>query len=82
MGSLWPLQELPGPGLHGKNVIAKKKYFFHIVTTYEKLVVNYFSLLYICLHLDEVCIFWDFGTPGFGVRPPNYKQNYQSSATA
>ena len=35
----------------------KCKYFFHIVTTYEKLVVNYFSLLYICLHLDEVCIF-------------------------
>ena len=29
----------------------------NFVTTYEKLVVNYFSLLYICLHLDEVCIF-------------------------
>ena len=39
-----------------KNVKAKK-YFFHIVTTYEKLVVNYFSLLYICFHLDVVCIF-------------------------
>ena len=35
----------------------RKNTFFHIVTTYEKLVVNYFSLLYICFHLDEVCIF-------------------------
>ena len=40
------------------------------MTTYEKLVINYFSFLYICLYLDEVCIFWDFGTLGFGVRPP------------
>ena len=59
----------PWARLHGQNVITKKK-LFHIVTTYEKLVVNYFLLLYICLHLDEVCIFWDFGTLGFGVRPP------------
>ena len=29
----------------------------NIVTTYVKLVVNYLSLLYICLHLDEVCMF-------------------------
>ena len=29
-----------------------------------------FSLFYICLHLDEVCIFCDFGTLGFGVGPP------------
>ena len=55
MGLLRPLQELPRLGLHGKNVVAKKT-LFHIVTTYEKLVVNYF--------------FWDFGTLGFGVRPP------------
>ena len=85
MGILWPLQELPGPGPYGQNAIAKK-YFFHIVTTYEKLVVNYFSLLYICLHLDEVCIFWDFGTLGFGASPPGLPKtitkNYQSSATA
>ena len=40
-----------------KKINSKKNTFFHIVTTYEKLVVNYFSLLYICLHLDEVCIF-------------------------
>ena len=33
-----------------------KKNFVHFVTTYENLVVNYFSL-YIILHLDEVCIF-------------------------
>ena len=48
---------------------SKKKTFFTLWLTYEKLVVNYFFLLYICLHLDEVCIFWDFGTLGFGVRP-------------
>ena len=29
MGSLWPLQELPGPGLHGKKLIAKKILFSH-----------------------------------------------------
>ena len=33
-----------------------QKKLLHIVTTYEKLVVNYFFLLYLCLHLDEVCI--------------------------
>ena len=47
MGLLCPLQELPGPGMHGTNVIPGSKFlfYFHIVTTYEKLVVNYFSLL-------------------------------------
>ena len=28
--------------------------FCHIVTTYDKLVVNYFSVLYICLNLESV----------------------------
>ena len=45
----------PWLGLHGQNVqVIAKKNFFHIVTTYEKLVVNdFFFLLYIhvCLHL-------------------------------
>ena len=49
MGLLCPLQELPGLGLHGQNVFIAKNNCLHIVTTYEKLVVNYYCLLYICL---------------------------------
>ena len=37
---------------------------------FENCFSNCFPLLYICLHCDEVCIFWHFdapGTPGFYV---------------
>ena len=43
----------------------------HILFTFWLIYENCFSLLYICLHCDEVCICWHFGvsaTPGLYVR--------------
>ena len=41
---------------------------------YEKLVVIFFPLLYICLLCDEVLLPWTFGNPGFDVGAPRTTQ--------
>ena len=76
MGLLWPLQELPGPGLHGKNVIA-------FVTTNEKIGCQlFFLVLHMSpprwgLHILRLWYSWIWRRSAR--TPKNYKQNYQLS---
>ena len=46
-------------------------FFLHFGLYMKNWFTNCFTLLYICLHCDEVCICWHFGapaTPGIYVR--------------